>query len=253
MPAECNRTEPSVYVILGATGGIGRALVSILSNQGCKLVLCARNNRALQELTRDFQAHPCVVDASQSGQIENCVQAAQDIYGRIDGIANCIGSLLLKPAHLTTDQEWQSVLQTNLTSAFETVRAAGKTMQKAGGSVVLVSSAAAQAGIANHEAIAASKAGINGLVQSASATYARHKIRFNAVAPGLVRTPLTEKITSNELSLKSSVAMHALGRIGDPDDIARAIAWFLDQNQSWITGQILGVDGGLANIKARPH
>jgi NAD(P)-dependent dehydrogenase (short-subunit alcohol dehydrogenase family) len=243
----------SIYIVLGATGGIGKALVKMLSHQGCKLVLGARNNHALQELANDFQAHPCVVDASQPGQIENCVHMAQKIYGRIDGIANCIGSLLLKPAHLTTDQEWQNVIQTNLTSAFETVRAAGKTMKKTGGSVVLVSSAAAQAGIANHEAIAASKAGINGLVLSASATYARQKIRFNAIAPGLVRTPLTEKITSNELSLKSSIAMHALGRIGDPDDIASAIAWFLDNKQSWITGQILGVDGGLANIKSRSH
>ena len=206
MPTENTQNVSSIYIVLGATGGIGKALVKMLSHQGCKLVLGARNNHALQELANDFQAHPCVVDASQPGQIENCVHMAQKIYGRIDGIANCIGSLLLKPAHLTTDQEWQNVIQTNLTSAFETVRAAGKTMKKTGGSVVLVSSAAAQAGIANHEAIAASKAGINGLVLSASATYARQKIRFNAIAPGLVRTPLTEKITSNELSLNGKLS-----------------------------------------------
>jgi NAD(P)-dependent dehydrogenase (short-subunit alcohol dehydrogenase family) len=124
-------------------------------------------------------------------------------------------------------------------------------MKTDGGSVVLVSSAAARIGLANHEAIAAAKAGLIGLTLSAAATYARQRIRFNAVAPGLVRTPLTRGLVSSELAEKASVAMHPLGRLGEPDDVARAIAWLLDPDQGWITGQVLGVDGGLADIRPR--
>jgi NAD(P)-dependent dehydrogenase (short-subunit alcohol dehydrogenase family) len=115
-----------------------------------------------------------------------------------------------------------------------------------------VSSAAARIGLANHEAIAAAKAGLEGLARSAAATYARQRIRFNVVAPGLVRTPLTRGLVANELAEKASLAMHPLGRLGEPGDVARAIAWLLDPDQNWITAQVLGVDGGLADVKARP-
>ena len=162
-----------------------------------------------------------------------------------------MGSLLLKPAHLTSDAEWDATLAVNLTSAFAVVRASARAMKESGGSIVLVSSAAARAGLANHEAVAAAKAGIIGLVLSAAATYASRGIRVNGVAPGLVRTPLTAALTSNEATLRASTAMHALGRIGEPADVASAIAWLLDPRQGWITGQILGVDGGLADLRSK--
>jgi len=117
--------------------------------------------------------------------------------------------------------------------------------------VVLVSSAAARIGLANHEAIAAAKAGVAGLVLSAAATYARARIRVNAVAPGLVDTPLARGITSNDLATKASIAMHPLGRLGRPEDVARGILFLLDPVNDWVTGQMLGVDGGLADLKTR--
>jgi NAD(P)-dependent dehydrogenase (short-subunit alcohol dehydrogenase family) len=121
----------------------------------------------------------------------------------------------------------------------------------AGGSIVLMSTAAARVGLANHEAIAAAKAGVVGLVISAAATYAPKGIRVNCVAPGLVRTPMTERLTANEASLKASVALHALGRIGEPADVAAAIEWLLDPAQTWVTGQVIGVDGGLGSVRSR--
>jgi NAD(P)-dependent dehydrogenase (short-subunit alcohol dehydrogenase family) len=124
-------------------------------------------------------------------------------------------------------------------------------MMTDGGSIVLVSSAAGRTGLSNHEAIAAAKAGIIGLTQSAAASYAARGIRVNCVVPGLVRTPLTARITGNETALKGSVAMHALGRVGEASDIASAIRWLLDPAQSWVTGQVLGVDGGLATVRSR--
>jgi NAD(P)-dependent dehydrogenase (short-subunit alcohol dehydrogenase family) len=179
------------------------------------------------------------------------VALARERFGRLDGAANCVGSVLLKPAHLTRDDEFAAVLATNLWSAFHLVRAATKAMD-GGGSIVLVSSAAARTGLPNHEAIAAAKAGVEGLALSAAATYAPRRIRVNCVAPGLVRSQLTARITGSEPALKASLAMHALGRIGEPDDVASAMAWLLDPATSWVTGQVLGVDGGLGALKGRP-
>jgi 3-oxoacyl-[acyl-carrier protein] reductase len=124
-------------------------------------------------------------------------------------------------------------------------------MRKSGGSIVLVSSAAAQIGLANHEAIAAAKAGIIGLMLSAAATYSNRGIRVNAVAPGLVKSQMTRKMWDTEQAAVASCQMHALGRLGEPEDVARAIAWLLDPLTSWVTGQTLGVDGGLGSVLTR--
>ncbi|GAC1557710.1 MAG: hypothetical protein NVS2B9_20250 [Myxococcales bacterium] len=120
-----------------------------------------------------------------------------------------------------------------------------------GGSIVLMSSAAARIGLANHDAIAAAKAGVLGLTLASSATYAPRGVRINAVAPGLVRTPLAARILGNDASLKASEAMHALGRIGEPEDVASSIDWLLDPAQRWVTGQVFGIDGGLATLRPR--
>ena len=163
---------------------------------------------------------------------------------------NCSGSLLLKSAHTTSQDQYQAVINSSLTTAFATVRAAGMHM-KNGGSVVLISSAAAMVGLPNHEAISAAKAGIIGLAQSAASTYASLNLRFNVIAPGMTDTPLTASITKNPLALNASKAMHALDRIGTPNDIARAIVFLLDPQNNWITGQVLAVDGGLSRVRTK--
>ena len=170
--------------------------------------------------------------------------------GALDGVVNCCGSLLLKPAHLTSEEQYKNVIDASLTTAFATVRAAGKYLHQ-GGSVVLISSAAAMTGFANHEAIAAAKAGIIGLTRSAAATYASANIRINAVAPGLTQTALTASLTNNDAARKFSESMHALGRLGKSEDVARAIVFLLDPVNDWITGQVLSVDGGLANVRPK--
>jgi NAD(P)-dependent dehydrogenase (short-subunit alcohol dehydrogenase family) len=172
--------------------------------------------------------------------------------GALTGVVNCVGSILLKPAHLTSEDEYRQTLALNLDSSFFVVKSAARAMMKSGGSIVLSTSAVARTGLFNHEAIAAAKAGIVGLMQSAAATYAQRGVRVNCVAPGLVETPMSERLTANEAARKASEAMHALGRIGQPEDVAEAIDWLLDPSRSsWVTGQVIGVDGGLGTIRPR--
>jgi NAD(P)-dependent dehydrogenase (short-subunit alcohol dehydrogenase family) len=221
-----------------------------LASGGARLILAARDAGRLKALADETGGTAVTLDATRPAEVEAAAAQAVEHFGRLDGIANCVGSLLLKPAHLTSEEEWASTLALNLTSAFAAVRAAARNMNS-GGSVVLMSSAAGRLGLANHEAVAAAKAGVIGLTLSAAASYAPKGIRVNALAPGLVRTPLTARITGSETALKASTALHALGRVGEPEEVAGAIAWLLDPAQSWITGQVLGVDGGLATVRSR--
>ena len=249
-----NNQDPGtapVHLIFGASGGIGSAVCRRLAASGATVALASRPSERLDELARDLDAPKWEFDAGDPTRIESVVSGVVERFGRIDGVANCIGSLLLKSAHITSFEEWDAVIAANLTSAFAVLRSAAKAMRQQGGSIVLVSSAAARTGLANHEAIAAAKAGVIGLTLSAAATYASKGIRINAVAPGLVRTPLTQRIWDNPKSAEASEAMHALGRLGEPDDVASLIAWLLDSANSWVTGQVIGVDGGLGSLRTR--
>ncbi len=239
------------YLIIAAGSAIGSSVARRLAADGATLVLAARDPSRVEALAADLDAQVVQADATSFEDVERCARAAAARNGRLDGVLNCAGSILLKPAHLTTADELSQVLTTNLVSAFATVRAAALVMRQTGGSIVLISSAAAQIGLPNHEAIAAAKAGVIGLMRSAAASYASSGIRVNAVAPGLVDTPLSRSITTNETALKASIAMHPLGRIGTPEDIASAVHWLLGPDSAWVTGQVIGVDGGLADLKGR--
>lgn len=239
------------YLIIAAGSAIGSSVARRLAADGATLVLAARDPSRVEALAADLDAQVVQADATSFEDVERCAREAAARNGRLDGVLNCAGSILLKPAHLTTADELSQVLTTNLVSAFATVRAAALVMRQTGGSIVLISSAAAQIGLPNHEAIAAAKAGVIGLMRSAAASYASSGIRVNAVAPGLVDTPLSRSITTNETALKASIAMHPLGRIGTPEDIASAVHWLLGPDSAWVTGQVIGVDGGLADLKGR--
>lgn len=223
------------FLVIAASSSIGASVVKMLGEKGHEVYTTSRSS-----------GYDAIVDATDFAAVEDVFKQA----GEIDGVVCCAGSLLLKGAAHTSFDEYINVIHASLTTSFATVKAAGKYMKK-GGAVVLISSAAAMEGLANHEAIAAAKGGVIALARSAAATYASQNLRFNVVAPGLTKTNLTKALTSNEMSLKVSESMHALGRVGEPEDIAAAIVFLLSPENSWITGQVLGVDGGLSRVRPK--
>lgn len=195
------------FVIIGAAGGIGSAVARTLAADGARLVLAGRTLDKLAPLAAALGAESHAVEASDFAAVEVLVAGAAQRHGRVAGLVNAVGSILLKPAHMTSEAELAETLRLNVQTAFAAVRAAGKVMTD-GGSVLLFASSASEVGLPNHEAIAAAKGAVSGLVRSAAATYAGRKLRVNALAPGLVDTPMAARITGNPKSLEVSVAMY---------------------------------------------
>jgi NAD(P)-dependent dehydrogenase (short-subunit alcohol dehydrogenase family) len=243
-------------LITGGAGGIGSELARRLVARGDSVVLFGRRPDPLEALAAELgeAAQAVPGDAGNSADLDRAVQAAVGGTGRLDGLAHCVGSIFLKPLHLTTPDEFAQTLHVNVTTAFLACRAAlGPMRAQNAGSIVLLSTVAARQGLNYHEAISAAKAALEGLVRSAAVSYARANIRFNAVAPGLTDTPLAAPLLRNPASRAVSEAMHPLGRLGGPADIAAAIAFLLGPESPWITGQVLGVDGGLGAGLAPPR
>lgn len=241
----------STIAILGATGTIGSVLARRLVRHGKQILLVGRDGEKLRSLSEELGQPFVTVDLNCSQAFEETLLAVADDHGGFHALVNCIGSILLKPAHATTDDEFRQVVETNLYTAFATVRVGAKLLRDRGGAIVLFASAAAEIGIHNHEAIAAAKAGVIGLARSAAATYASSNIRVNVVSPGLIRTELTRRIWESPASSAASAKLHALGRLGEPEHVASIVAWLLDPENDWITGQVIGLDGGLGHVLPR--
>ena len=228
-------------IIIGSAGGIGTQLVEDLQNLGHNLFLGYHEKKPIPGSTM------MEVDARSFNSIDKFIKMGREKLGSIDSIVNLAGNLILKPAHLSTEEEFEETININLKSSFGIIRSAGSILNDC--SVVLISTAAASIGLANHELIVSSKAGIEGLARSAAKTYAKKNIRINTVSPGLVDTPLASKITKNAIALKASQKMHVLGRIGLASDVSRMIRFLIDKENNWITGHNFVVDGGLSNTK----
>jgi len=243
-----------VVLIAGVTGGLGSSLARQLTGAGWRVAGWARDQTKLDELAGELPTLlPVNADATDPAQVEAAVATSVEHYGRLDAYVHCVGSILLKNAQQTSLPEWQQVLNLNLTSAFLGLKAVLGPMQRSGGgSCVFVSSAAAQVGLPSHEAIAAAKGGLNGLVLAAAARYASRNIRINAVAPGLMDTPLAAPLLGSEAGRKVSAAMHPLGRVGRAEQVASLIAWLISPAGDWVTGEIWSADGGMAHLRQRP-
>lgn len=234
-----------MIIVIGGAGGIGKELAIRLRERGRDVLIAGRRKERLAEAAGEIGCAYQQCDARDFSAVEALLKSQEGLHG----VVNCAGSILLKPAHLCSETDYQETLDTNLKTALAVVRASGKFMK--GGSVVLFSSAAARHGLPNHELIAAAKGAVEGLVRSAAATYAPKNLRFNAIAPGLVETPLAHRLTSRPAAREASIAQHPLGRLGGPGEVASLACWLLSEEGSWVTGQVYGIDGGLATVRSR--
>ena len=242
----------NLALITGASGGLAGAVAKRLADAGWQLALVSRD---LSQLSTYPTAHTaCLVEADVSTAdgaalaIETCLAETGQTPA---ALINCAGSVLMAPLHRTSEDQYRECIRANLDTSFFTLSAFvdGCLAAKQDGVAVLVSSVTAQIGVSNHEAIAAAKAAVESLVRSAAATYSRERIRINAVAPGLMRSPSTEWLFTTQKNTRQLDAQYPLGRHGRVEDAADAIAWLASEQADWITGQVLPVDGGFTAVR----
>ena len=240
----------SSYLIVGGSSDIAMVLAGQLLDGGHTVTLLARDSSRVTPLV-ERGAHLIEGDALDEDIVQAAIAFASSASeGGLTGVAHLVGSIALRPPHAMKVADFQEVLSTNLTSAFVTLKYAGKAMLRAGsGRLVFTSSVAGSYGLTNHEAISAAKGGLESMVRSAASTYAQRGLRVNAVAPGLTETRLGATVLRSDAIREASVSMIPLQRINEPHEAASAMYWLLTEAPDNFTGQILHLDGGMANIR----
>ena len=237
------------HIIIG-TSGIGGALARQLSAQGASLHLIARDEAKVKPLAEELGASFVIADVTNSEALELAVQAAGT---EVDGLAYCVGTINLKPAHRTSDADVLKDFELNALGALRAARAvmpAMKASLAATASIILFSTVAVGQGFASHASIAMAKGAVEGLTRTLASEWAP-KIRVNAIAPSLTKSPLAAFMTSNEASAEAIAAMHPLQRLGEVGEIAALAAFLLSDQAGWITGQVIGVDGGRSTLRVK--
>ena len=235
-------------LIFGGTGGIGAALARRLASAGRKIHLAARDGRRLQTLATELDAGHSVCDVTDPDAIKACLA---DIDGPIEGLAYAVGSIDLKPLARLSPEDMLAAYRLNALGAALAIQSALPGLKAAGeASILLFSTVAVAQGFPNHAAIAMAKGAIEGLTRSLAAELAP-RIRVNCIAPSLTRTKLAEPLLANAQMAEAIAAMHPLQRLGTPDDIAAMAALLLSPESGWISGQVIGIDGGRARLRAK--
>lgn len=242
--------KDKVVIVTGASRGIGQAIALELGKQGAKLVISASSAQNLKETEDKLREQGCTnclavaADVKSVDQVNAVVKNCIDTYGRVDILANNAGITRDNLLALMSESEWDDVLNTNLKSAFLFTKACSRPMiRQKGGSIINISSVVGLTGNAGQANYAASKAGLIGFTKSVAKELAKKNVRANVIAPGFIRTKMTDQLPE-EIKQKVT-AQVALGRLGEPEEIASVVSFLASDASRYMTGQVLVVDGGL--------
>ena len=231
------------YLIFGATGSVGSSLAEQLKNSGNDIHLVARNESEVKAIAEKLGCSYTVADVLEDGFIEKVKLDINDIKG----VAYCVGSIDLKPLRMVTETDMNKCMKLNLYSAIEVIKGFQESLKKNKGSVVLFSTVAAQRGFTNHTIIASAKAAVEGLTVTLAAEFAPN-IRVNCIAPSLSKSKIAEPMLKNSTIAEGIAKAHPLKRLGEGKDSAALAKFLITEESSWITGQIIAVDGGRSKL-----
>jgi NAD(P)-dependent dehydrogenase (short-subunit alcohol dehydrogenase family) len=236
-------------IIVGATGGIGAALARRIVASGGRTHLIARDAGAVAALAGELGASHAVADVIDAAALKGAVEAAG---ASAAGLAYCVGSINLKPVSRLSSADFETDFRLNALGAALAIQAALPALKAATGpaSILLFSTVAVAQGFTAHASVAMAKGAVEGLTLALAAEFAP-KIRVNCIAPSLTRTPLAKALTSNEAMVTAIAQMHAMQRLGEADDSAALAAFLMSPQAGWITGQIIGVDGGRSTLRTK--
>ena len=242
-------SEPRIALVTGARGGIGREVVARLRACGHRVAAVGRDGETLAAVEAD--AHIAADTTTPEGATA-AVAACQAQLGNAPSLlAHCVGSTLIAPLHRSTAPQIREVLRVNLDSALFMLQAWIEALRSSAqpGAAVLASSVVARIGVANHEAIAAAKGGVEALARSAAATYAAAGLRVNVVAPGLTDTPMTASMLRADATREGAGKQYPLGGVQTAAQVADTMVWLLSDGAARITGQVIAVDGGFTTVR----
>ena len=229
-------------LIIGGTSGIGLSLANQLVQNGANVITASRrsgNNSTLPNVTH------------LSLDVTKDISALTNLPEELHGLVYCPGTISLKPFTRLSEEDFLQDMQINVFGAVKIVQASLKSLKSAkGSSVIFFSTVAAKTGMNFHASVATAKRALEGLAISLAAEYATNQIRFNVIAPSLTDTPLAANLLASPEKKELSAKRHPLGRIGQPDEIASLASYLLSEQASWISGQIIAIDGGMSSIKA---
>ncbi len=229
----CTQMRGKNIVLVGGNSGIGKAVAAQLQENGATIFSYSRTGEgtAAVDFSTDFEELPGLPEI-------------------IDGVVYCPGTINLKPFHRISITDFKQEMEVNFYGAIRLLQACLKGLKKSSSpSVVLYSTVAVQTGMGFHAGIASAKGAVEGLTRSLAAEWAPNKIRVNSIAPSLTETPLASALLSTPEKKEASDKRHPLGRVGKAEDIAEATVFLLSEKSSWMTGQILHLDGGMSHLK----